>query len=609
MSAYQYVPGDIVNFIYTPLGWTVETPKTVEITGVRLTTDKDNNGAIKLGCELSFVGTNENIYDWSIDEQMSAAGFVQSTFPIDLTTQKQTYPWSPGFISPLTGDSYPGPASFGSQVLYSSDQQGNGVVQLIIEGTPPINDLDTSIYPPALSANQCQILPTGGSLTGASSSGTTYMIGISARSASGSVYENTDYNGIANIFIPSGTTAGSVVMTPNWAPGDTGADVYMALGSDPTNAIWHWNQTVSSDVGTITITSFNQATPGGPDTVCNHLVINAFQENHSGPWDGVVTGVTSNTVTITAPILSSTSGTSGTNGQLAGLTLSLLSKGPLGVDCPIVNLPILSHPANSTSGAPVIFTINSAYTTDLTTLLDIGDLLTLRFNGTFTDNTMTDSNLENSYYPSGAGSGDVGKCFVVLTGADTGDVKLITAASGTEYTIAGNWVTTPATGDLVVICSTNQASGFPYLGNAISAPNGSVSGVLATVPVTNLAGAVYLIQVQTADIKGNLSPLAYAPYRELYVAGTQGTRTLNVSGSYTQLITDGRVNCDTTSGNIVYNLLPGIQWTGQILYITKTTNDSNTVTINIDGGDPEMNTGATQIILLAQGDLAELKGG
>ena len=362
---------------------------------------------------------------------------------------------------------------------------------------------------------------------------------------------------------------------------------------------------VGPSATTATITSFDQSTHGGPDPIFDHFGIVPQLIVHGGCWGERVIGNSydhyfgdpSNGMTLN---------------QWAGYVLSLYAKWDYTKEIPILNIPI----ASSTASSGGFFTVtagangNGNTVPNLTTLLDVDDTLVMRYNATFTDTSFTDPNIANSYYPSGSTGTEVGAVAVVLTGQDAGDVQTIASVSsltsppttGVTFNLAGAWKITPATGDLVIICAPSNPE-IPSL--PISAKNGTLSGVMAQIPALNLAGLSWLLRVRTEDVKGHYGPDAYAPFREVYMYGSQGTRTIG-SGTTAQLLTDGMLLCDTSGGNVTVNLLAQADVPNMRLLVKKVTSDTNTVTINASGSDTI--DGQTSVVLSHLNDLLEIKG-
>src|ERR1700722_15563839 len=532
MAGIQFVPLDISAATVPFLGWN---DYALEVAAVRFRSEKQDE-AVVLGIEIDVQDTNENIYDWSIFEELTAQGYQQAIVPALSATEAVPYPWSPGYVAPLNGDALylagaAGPGNFGMQVLYANDAQGNATTNLQVLGNPPINALDDEIFPPLVKAV--------GSATGGSLAGGVYAIGVTAFDSGSPNYANTEYLDLATVSLPVGNT-GSITVTVEWGPGNNGGDLYMALindsapqaaalinaGQPNADKVFHWQQTLAAgginEIVTVTLTSFNASTSGGIDTLFDHFAVAWQQVIHTGPWAAQVQAVTATTVTVAGPGM--------TANQWQGYALSLLAKYDPTIPIPILNMPVASSTASSSS--PVEFTLtigpNSAghQLVNLTTLLDVGDLVTIRSKFTFTATSMTDPNIANGFYPSGATGVEAGHLSVVMTGADAGDVQTIssvtaTAGKYTTFNIAGSWQVTPATGDVVIICAPANSPQVPC--NSISVPNkNSLNGVVATPKVDNLASAVWLFRVRTEDVKRNHCLDFIAPCRELFFFGAQG---------------------------------------------------------------------------------------
>jgi hypothetical protein len=601
MAGLQFVPMDVFAATSTQLAWT---NNTVEAQAVRFKTDKQENGAVVLYTELDVQETNSDIYDWTVFEELSPQGYQQTVVPALSATETVPYPWSPGYVAPLNGDAlYPagaaGPGNFGMTVLYGNDAQGNGTVNLQISGNPPINALDTEISGPLVTA---VANATGGSLAAG-----TYAIGVTAFNSGDANYQNSPYLDIATVQVPAGGT-GSITVSVSWAPGDDGGDIYMAMltesapesaalvtaGQPNADKVFHWQQTLASgginETVTATITSFNASTPGGIDTIFDHFGPIWQQAKHTGPWAQQVQAVTATTVTIAGPGM--------TTNQWSGYVLSLLAKYDPAAEIPILNMPIASSTASSGSPVEFVLTIgpNSAsdQLPDLTTLLDVGDLVTVFSKFTFTDNSMTDPNIANGYYPSGATGVNAGLVAVVMTGADAGDVQTIasvtTDGSGnyTVFNIAGSWQVTPATGDVVVICAPDVNG--PPPSSAISVPNkNSLNGVLMTPGVQNLASAVWLVRVRTYDVKGNYCLDFMAPSRLVFFFGALGTTLVDSSSTgYPTVYVPawyGLIEVECSTANITCIVPPFSSTPNQEFTYSKLDGTSYQVTVQTQSGD------------------------
>lgn len=536
MAGYQFAPLDIIEATFSPLGWS---GKAVEITAARLRADKQEN-SILLGTEIEVQETDAAIYAWSTSEELSPQGYQEGTPPTwssstAIANEVVPYPWSPGYVAPLAGDAiYPqgatGPASFGVEPVYGFDAQGNATLSLLIKGQPPINSLDETIAPATISCT----VGTSGSLAAG-----TYIVGLSAYDASGAPYKNSPYFNLAPVTVPSGGT-GSITVAVTWGSGDVGGDLYVANSAGD---VLHYNQTLSVSQATATITAFDQSTAGGPDPIFDHLSVTWQNEIHGGVWAQQVQAVTATTITIGGPPSGMTAN------QWAGYKLSLLAKLDPTVEVPILNMPVASNTASDATTGLFVLTIGpnsaSVQLPDLTTLLAIGDVVVMRGKYTFAASSFSDANVANCYYPSGDTGVEAGHLAVVLDGADAGDVQTISGVtSGTEFDIAGAWRITPTTGDTVVVVAPSMAPEVPS--GSLVVPNKLIGATVQCQPdVSNLAYQTWLFRVRAEDADGNYGPDALAPFRELWLFGSQGTRLVAASGS--QLARDGTVQFDTSS--------------------------------------------------------------
>lgn len=595
MAGYQFAPLDIVSATVPYLNWS---NKLLEVAATRLKFD-DSNGAIALGTEIDFVETDSSIYTWSTEEELSPQGYVQSNYPKGSVVPADPWPWSPGYAAPLNGDAIytkgaQGLASFGVEPVYGVDAQGNASISLEIKGTPPINALDTGVANPQFF--------TAASSTGGSLAAGDYVVALSAYDSGASNYADTDYLSVQTVYVP-GSGSGSITVTPDWGSGDDGGELYIGLWNSTGEYVFHWNQTLAPGATSATITTFDESKHGGPDPVFDHFAVVPTQEIHGGPWAAQVYGVTATAVTIAANGM--------TLNQWAGHTLSLLAKLNPNVEVPVLNMPV----ASSTASSGGLFTLTigpnaaGAQLPDLTTLLAVGDVVMMRHNATFSSTGFSDPNIANGFYPAGATGVEAGHVAVVLSGADAGDVQTIASVGQdgngnyTIFNLAGQWATTPATGDLVVICA--PAAQPEFLSATMQSRNASMPGptIVAQPNVINLAGQTWLFRVRACDANGNYAPDSLAPFREIYLFGGQGTRTITASA--TQLLTDGMVLCDTTAGNISFQLLPIAAVPNMRLIVKKISTDANTVTVLPATG--ETIEGEASATLANAGDLIEVK--
>jgi hypothetical protein len=503
MKGYQYLPLDVVLADNTFFNWS---GKNLEIAALRLRSEKSGDGWL-LGTEIDVQETDSSIYDWSTEEELSPAGYVISNYPRNTVVETVCYPWSPGYVSPLTGDAYyQEPASFGMQPVYGQDASFNGTIQMQIKGTAPLNVLDAEIASPLCIVNG---LGTGGTLAAGD-----YVVAVSAHDSGSSPFKCSNYQAFGMAHVP--TDGGSITLDITSGAGDDNQDIYLAKWTPFEDGyVFHLQE-----VADATITSFDETTHGGVDTIFDHFSVLLQQCIHSGPWAQVISAVTASTITIPGPTTASMS----TN-QWAGYTCSLLAKADPTVEIPYLNMPIVSSTASAGDGT-FILTIgtngNGDTLPDLTTLLAVGDLVSMNFNATFTDTGFSDANIENAFYPGGATGVEAGHVAVVLSGADAGDIQTIASVGGdfTSFTLAGQWNVTPSMGDWVVICNAADVAEIPSttIVNAYG-----MTGVVAHPSVLNYANSVWLVRVRAEDITGAYNDDSLCPFRLAYIFGSPGS--------------------------------------------------------------------------------------
>ena len=444
-------------------------------------------------------------------------------------------------------------------------------------------------------------------ITGVSATGTVTSIDTTPVNA-GSGYTTGNYpvlvgGGLSiNIgTLTAATSTGSIAVRIEWGSGDDGGDLYMAL--QPNNPAqyalltqnsqqlaqnqMHYQQTLSPGQTTTAITSFDASTSGGPDTLFDHLGIVWQKVVHTGPWAEQIQAVTGTSGTSPGKI--TIFGTGMTTNQWAGYTLTLLAHYDPTVPIQILNMPI----ASSTASSGGIFTLTigrnsvSGQLPSLTSLLSVADLVTVRYNPTFTASSFTDPNIANGFYPTGDLATEAGHLAVVMTGVDAGDVQTVASVSGASndtINIAGTWQITPNTGDIVIIVE--PASVPEWTSKPFHTPNKSGGAIVVGTPaVQNLLEQVWLFTVKTEDVHGNSAPLFVAPSREYYFFGGQGTRLINYTvatgGVWSMNTWDGSIDADCTAGNVVYNCLPGAFTPNQEFTVSvQAISGSNTVTVN-----------------------------
>lgn len=555
LIAYQIVAMDLMLTTIPFLGWSA---KQLEVVDDRLRIEPGEEGmGPSMYVELDVKEADPNQYDWNTSEELTAQGYQQPSGDWNFNPVETVpgftapYPWKPAAVAPLKGDAYftgpvvsgtnEGQASFGMQVVYGTDAQGDATANLAISGAQPPN---------ALSAIDAPQITCVGSITGGFLPAGTYFVAGSAFDT-GTPVRNSVFSTPQRVTIASGTT-GSIAVTVAWPTSSNGGELYM--GETETAEGFYFQQSLSASTTTFTITVFDQSTPGAPDVQADHLSAALAPAVHTGVWAQQVQAVTPTTITI--------GGSGMTTNQWANYVLTLSGKLDPTQPLIILNMPVASNTASAGTPAEFVLTIgpnsNGDQLPDLTTLLGVGDLVTMNGNYTFGPSSFQDPNVANPYFPSGATAVESGHVAIVMTGPDAGDVQTIASVSldgfghSTIFELQGTWAIEPNDGDLVIVAS---AWGPETPGQSFSQPNrGSATPVVVSPTVTNLAKQPWVVIVRM-ETEGDVSgPDAYAPMRVIYFFGFQGTRT--VSGSTIMQAPDKIVIFQGITANATYTCLP-----------------------------------------------------
>jgi hypothetical protein len=632
MVAWQITTLDILEVTLPYLSWSAKLLEVIEATlrieegGAQGGPGGEKTGAA-LFVELTVQETDASIYQWSTAEELSPQGTVQPAIPgigtlLFFATEKVPgysvpYPWGPGYLVPLKGDAlYPTPvvgsnthgfSTFGIQVVYGRDAQGNATANFSIQGHLPANIL-TNTPAPSISVTR----GTSGSLTPGR-----YLVAASSIYNGGTVPNDTALSVPHEVTIPQssppGANNGSIAVTINWPTNSNGGLIYMASSFDVNG---YYSQTqLPVTTTSYTITTFDKSGFGPPDGTFDHLAVSWKKLIHGGVWAATVRAVTSNTITVDqysgdAPM---------TANQWAGRVLMLFGKIDPTKTIPVLNMPVSASSASfGGSPPPAQFSLtigpnaHGDQLPDLTTLIQIGDLVMLRMNPTFSSVSLADPMIANPYYPNGADpSFEVGHQLLVLSGPDAGDIQTI-AGMGTDgsghytiYRLASPWKVTPNAGDIVVVVEAEWGPEIHTKSYSIASNTATISGVLMAPLVQNLIGQSWIFIVRSQTVSDLNGADDFAPVREAYFFGNQITR--NTSGTDSQQLTDGTINVMTATGPGVINLLPQTSVLNQNLLIQKVGADANTVTVLAAAGDYLDTSGTTSITLHNDGDKAYLK--
>ncbi len=445
------------------------------------------------------------------------------------------YPWKPYAEQPISGNSMWSTSAWNFAIAQNYDIAGDGtpIAQLIVAGCPPVNQLSggsTALQPPFMPM-QAATANTGGTIPG----GTRVLMAISAQDSDGkwstlSVFSQVD--------IPTGTNTNTATTpTINW-PSGVSAWVLFA-GTDDHVTLCAQSSAAGTTPSTITITSLNVSTYGPPDSLADSLLFEVKRVIHGGVWGDVCTAVASNgdgTGTITFATDCMTHQFQQTSSTV-GYDLTLIAKGSGSTD----NVPIADfHVIDNTLG---VYHVKP----DPTISVAAGDVFEMRTFPVVTATTIRDDNFVNAYAPDGfgvAGDEEVGHRVRIIKGTGVGQVRNIIGNNATILTIDTSWHTTPDnTSRFIIEEQSWQNQPYSQISNGNLTP--SPAPTVGVLDISNYQKQTILVRALVADQQSNTSIGHWSPFREIYLWGAQGTRT--ITDDTTERFTDGLLLCDTST--------------------------------------------------------------
>ena len=430
------------------------------------------------------------------------------------------YAWQPFGEQPIAGDSLMGAPvgfaarswwSFGVSPLYDTAADGSARASLSILGCPPVNGFSQTLQPPVMGIRGVAA-GSGGSILAARG----IYIAIAALDSAGLESKLSTF---ALCVTPAGADT-CTITTPliQWPAGTSSYIAY--AGSDQSNMS---AQAVGSGTPpTITLTALNFETFGPPDQSAVALHFQAKRcgaagsppksYGHSGVWGDELYSVAANTLHFNPP-----AGSFGAN-QFAGYDLVLLAlpQGNTGT----VPLASFRISANTTGGD---FTVTPDPVAAGILAGSVFACMSVP-SGSSTATSIVDPNYQNAYN-GGAG---------LTAGAEVGNVVRVLIGSGqyAERTITANTQTSISWADplpSVPDSSTRYIIETPTWDYDVSAPinasHPAPSPVpsVGSIPVDNYAGQTLFVRVHVQDVNEYDSIQSWAPWRIVYVWGSQGT--------------------------------------------------------------------------------------
>lgn len=284
--------------------------------------------------------------------------------------------------------------------------------------------------------------------------------------------------------------------------------------------------------------------PGRPDVVDTNVVIIVTPIRHGGIWGDAASAISSGVISIPS---------SPTVNQWAGRILSAYGSAtpiPIGGIGPQTFAGLcyaqpgnFNVTANDTSGN---------MTVTQPTFGNPGDAYVMRAMANIASaTTIGDSAFVNQFAPGGLiVNGEYGKVVWIMAGTGKGQRRNIASNTSTTLTITQPWTTIPdSTSVFSILESAPSLSvpGAPFTNNGI-APNGAAILAALAPAFTSIGTQSFLVQVVTQDAKGNISPVRFAPWQEVFVPAALTPQTVI-----------GFIINDGTAGTNVGPMLPAAQ--------------------------------------------------
>lgn len=412
------------------------------------------------------------------------------------------YPYHPFRFGGFNNDAlFPGRYTFGSYVAPG---------QISLFGLPPINVVSAKT-----SAPQVPLQATTGS--GGTIPVGTYCLAVVSIDSDGR--KSMPSSLISAVIL----VAGGTVTIPN-VVFDSGA-VSWELYMGPDNLhMWKVASDVVANPVTAGASDLDDDNIGLPDVKVNNFRVIVTPIRHGGIWGAGVASNTSTTLKVASTV---------TLDQWAGRVISLygsvyvINSGGVG-DATYDGLsPVTPNnwnvTGNSTSGVMTIspqFLTETGHSGGLVLSLT-GDAVVMRAQANIASaNTIGDSAFVNFFAPTGlATNSEYGKIVWIIFGTGAGQKATINSNTSTTLTINGAWDVIPDATSIFIILEDSPAVTIecaPFQNDGVGVTDMSIAAI-KSLPFTVQGSQSFLVQVVTEDANGNISPVAYAPWSEVFV--------------------------------------------------------------------------------------------
>lgn len=523
--------GHIILFTYAPLGYNKQK---FRITKIQVGTDYSK----------SYLTIQFHNDIWYTDEY----GQSPQQFQGNAGTQKPKrapLPWQPQlqagqFIQ------YPNDHTFGVSEENLVLTDGSVQTAVLIQGIQPINQLQSSIYPPLVPL-QATTGSTGGTIPG----GFKVTMQLCGYDAAGNVSAPSKF---ITVVIPSGTNTNTVTISDiQWYPGTVNYDVFAGLDHFGITKVVGFGSGSPSPLTITTMAGFTAAGIGlsyaPPDVVASTMVAQAKQIFHAGLLGETVIAVTSgpNTVTIGPPATGTFSNVITGYPLVAIGNINTGSGGDFSVQ-------VSSYVVNGDRS--ITFSFGGF------NFFNVGDVVVLgALAGNNGPTSIGDPNNVTVYYPGGAfTSADVGRTVRIIAGKGRYQTRQIISYASNTFEVDSPWHTQPDSTSQFIVESTSFAYRSPP--SPFSATT-FVNMEKLILVVANSTGMVLLVQVLMGDSTGTLFSSQYrSPFRMMYITGQGGT---NGPSAYTITPSlSGIATIDLANGTTQELILTGTTINGAI---------------------------------------------
>lgn len=505
MTGYQWVPMDVIEVDLPYLGWS---GKTLEILGSRLKlTEGESESDVKpmsLSVELDVQETDSSIYSWTTGEELSPEGYQQVSTPNNQT------PAAPTNFTATTknGNIY---LTWTAPADAFVTNGGHLEIQYQLVASPAGLWISIGKIDPGITTAEIDGLVVGDQ----------YYVQIRSVNVAGvpSAWVPVSFGSPAVDYV---TVAPPVLWSPNYETPLAGDPLFSAKS-------FGISQTYQPAANGAPLPSLNLY--GDPPTDPElSLVFKLRREFVSGIFEQTAASVTNIDPTHGTIAFG---GSGGTTNQFVGRVLSKMANA-VGSTA-LIPIQDFTVTANDTSG-------NFTVTPDpVAAGCNIGDVFALRTAPTAADATSFTDNLFTNLYNAGlAAHANKGNLVLVIAGHGAGHTpQTVVDNTTTKVTVSPGWAIVPdATSVIVLVEAIPQVVLSPD-------PTNATGELLGSIPPANYSGQPVRIEGYTSS--GIEGPIETVPFREIYIWGAQGTRTILATDPDAMLLTDHVLRFDTSA--------------------------------------------------------------